>query len=119
MMKLLCLLQGELSKVLLFFWILTISLLCVHVCMCGVFKWLFSTRNMIYEVYMSTCEISPFIMCLFNFRLQQETRDFMAMLRHYKLPLDEAFINAPVLTLEQVSQKIFSHFIYFGLGAFV
>lgn len=41
-------------------------------------------------------------------RLQQETRDFMAMLRHYKLPLDEAFINAPVLTLEQI-QNLSGH----------
>ncbi|KAK8401952.1 hypothetical protein O3P69_001209 [Scylla paramamosain] len=35
-------------------------------------------------------------------RLQQETQDFMAMLRHYKLPLDPALSAAPVLTLEQI-----------------
>ena len=39
----------------------------------------------------------------FSHRLQQETQDFMAMLRHYKLPLDAALSAAPVLTLEQVS----------------
>lgn len=47
-----------------------------------------------------------FVTLLFHFRLQQETRDFMAMLRHYKLPLDDAFTNAPVLTLEQVSHIV-------------
>ncbi|XP_045616900.2 TATA-binding protein-associated factor 172 isoform X2 [Procambarus clarkii] len=41
-------------------------------------------------------------------RLQQETRDFMAMLRHYKLPLDESFASAPVLTLEQI-QNLSGH----------
>ncbi|KAK3864165.1 hypothetical protein Pcinc_030121 [Petrolisthes cinctipes] len=35
-------------------------------------------------------------------RLQQDTKDFMAMLRHYKLPLDDTFTSAPVLTLEQI-----------------
>ncbi|XP_071538423.1 TATA-binding protein-associated factor 172 isoform X2 [Panulirus ornatus] len=41
-------------------------------------------------------------------RLQQETRDFMAMLRHYKLPLNESFTAAPVLTLEQI-QNLTGH----------
>ncbi|XP_053648070.2 TATA-binding protein-associated factor 172 isoform X2 [Cherax quadricarinatus] len=41
-------------------------------------------------------------------RLQQETRDFMAMLRHYKLPLEESFTAAPVLTLEQI-QNLSGH----------
>ncbi|CAL4082492.1 unnamed protein product, partial [Meganyctiphanes norvegica] len=35
-------------------------------------------------------------------RLQQDSRDFIAMLRHYKLDLPESFTNAPVLTLEQI-----------------
>lgn len=35
-------------------------------------------------------------------RLQQETQDFMAMLRHYKLPLDPALTASPVLTLNQI-----------------
>lgn len=42
------------------------------------------------------------ILLCFCPRLQQDTKDFMAMLRHYKLPLDDAFTSAPVLTLEQV-----------------
>ncbi|XP_042211205.1 TATA-binding protein-associated factor 172-like [Homarus americanus] len=41
-------------------------------------------------------------------KLQEETRDFMAMLRHYKLPLDESFTSARVLTLEQI-QNLSGH----------
>lgn len=35
-------------------------------------------------------------------RLQQEARDFMAMLRHYKLEVEESFSASPFLTLEQI-----------------
>ncbi|XP_068240504.1 TATA-binding protein-associated factor 172 [Palaemon carinicauda] len=35
-------------------------------------------------------------------RLQQEARDFMAMLRHYKLEIEDSFSASPFLTLEQI-----------------
>ncbi|XP_076043200.1 histone acetyltransferase 1 isoform X2 [Oratosquilla oratoria] len=35
-------------------------------------------------------------------RLQQETRDFMSMLCHYKLEVGSSFTSAPILTLEQI-----------------
>ena len=41
-------------------------------------------------------------------RLQQETRDFLSTLKHYHVEVEDSYLNAPVLTLDQVSQSIYS-----------